>query len=756
MNRLCVFILLTTLGPGLWLSSLNTAESGPIKRIDHGLDWGYCTPVGLQETTSTLIQPGTPGIVYMEADSAEYDQATQIIQLNQAAIRQDDTYLEAHRVRFHRPTKATQLEDEIYLEQPDLRITSHSGQIEMLNNTGWFSGVEYRLPEGQARGTAARIEILSETETRYEDVFLTTCPPGSRDWSLTASDMQLDQRTGWGDARQAVLRLGRLPVFYTPYFTFPIDDRRKSGFLFPSWGSSLDLGTELSLPYYFNLAPNYDATLTPHWMSRRGIMLGGEFRFLGQRHQGSLSGEILDDKVESELHDNRRSAIKIMHKSRPLPGLSTRIDAVEVSDMQYLDDFSSGLESSSKRHLERIAEARYRTGHWQLSAQLQDFQTVDQSLALADYPYSRMPSLTANYRRILRAYRTELGLHSAYTFFNHATKTTGQRINLAPTVSVQRRRPWGHLIPRLTLYQASYQLENADPGQPTDPSYRVPSLSLDSGLVFERASQWFGINASQTLEPRAYFLYAPYEDQTDIPVFDTSTLDLSFANLFRDNRFSGGDRVGDAKQITLGLTSRWLEDDTGLERLRASIGRIYYFQDRRVQLVGHPEEQSASAVVAELSSQLSRHWHTSLNLRWDPELEEKQIDKGRAGLHYRNAKQQLFNISYNYNTESKIEDLDISFYWRFNHRFSAMADWKHSIFYQRDLNRVLGLGYGGRCCWTLRALYQEYVNETDLDADIDQEADRRFMIQLELKGLGAVGQDIHQTLQESIYGYQPE
>jgi LPS-assembly protein len=275
--------------------------------------------------------------------------------------------------------------------------------------------------------------------------------------------------------------------------------------------------------------------------------------------------------------------------------------------------------------------------------------------------------------------------------------------------------------------------------------------------VFERDSSWFGAGATQTLEPRLYYLYAPYEDQSDIPDFDTSDLELSFANLFKDNRFIGGDRVGDANQISLGITSRWLENDTGLERLRASIGQVFYFQDRQVQLVGTPQEQTASAVVAELSSRLGPYWRTSLALRWDPELDEKQIDQGRVGLHYRSPnKQRLLNISYNYNAKTEIEDVDLSFYWRFDHRFTAIGDWKHSLFHHRDLNRVAGVEYGGRCCWKLRAIYQEYVIETDLDQNIDQQATTRFMLQLELRGLGALGQDVRQTLKESIYGYQPE
>jgi LPS-assembly protein len=288
----------------------------------------------------------------------------------------------------------------------------------------------------------------------------------------------------------------------------------------------------------------------------------------------------------------------------------------------------------------------------------------------------------------------------------------------------------------------------------------VPTLSLDSGLIFERDSGWFGTPATQTLEPRLFYLYAPMKDQSDIPDFDTADLELTFANLFKENRFSGGDRVGDANQLALGITSRWLETATGVERLRASIGQIFYFWDREVQLTGETEEASESAVVAEVTTRLGANWRSSLNLRWDPQKEERQIDRGRIGLHYQNPEQQLFNISYNYsdkgNVKADIEDIDVSFYWEFAHRYTLLGDWMHSLVHKRDLNQVLGLGYTGHCCWSLTAVYQRYIRETDLDTNIDQQADTRYMLQLELRGLGFLGRDIRQTLKKSIYGYRPE
>ncbi|MDJ0806267.1 MAG: LPS-assembly protein LptD, partial [Gammaproteobacteria bacterium] len=607
------------------LSAGNLATHEP--RLNEGLDWGPgChTAAHSQHRHHPTIPAGRLDFIYLESDALEIDQMQDRMDLRgKGMLRKNDTYLEADEIIYHRQPGNVWLNGAIYLEQPGIRLTADEGFLKPTNDQGWLSNVEFRLPEHLARGHAERVDMLSQARSRFADARFTTCPPGNHDWSIGASEMEIDRESGWGNAYHAVLRFGDLPVLYTPYISFPVDDRRKSGLLLPSWGNSNDLGAEFTLPYYLNLAPNYDATLTPRWMSRRGLMLGGEFRFMTAHQRATLSGETLDDKVTSDEHDSRRSAFRIRHTSQPFMGLNTRIDYKEVSDRDYLDDFSSGLEFSSTRHLERIAEANYVSGNWRLNGRLQDFQTVDKSIAPNSYPYSLLPRLTLNYQKLLDRLNTDLRLDSEYTRFDHDTELTGQRLRLVPSAGLKWSRPWGHLTPRLSLQHVAYRLsEAADTETESSPSFTVPTFSLDSGLVFERDSRWFGEAATQTLEPRLFYLYVPFQEQADAPDFDTADLELSFANLFKENRFTGGDRVGDANQLALGITSRWLENDSGLERLRASIGQIFYLRDREVQLTGGTEEQSESAVVAELSTRLGSHWRTSLNLRWDPHKAER-------------------------------------------------------------------------------------------------------------------------------------
>jgi LPS-assembly protein len=689
----------------------------------------------------------------IEADRMTYDQATgESLLEGSVQLWRLDGYAEADRLIYHQETGAADLFGNLFLQQGGLRVTADQGHLNLNQDQGWLSAGEFRLTERNARGQAERVEMETTDRFHYEGVTYSTCPPQRRDWSLKAAEMEIDMASGWGSAKHARLNLGGVPVFYFPYFTFPVDDRRMTGFLTPTLSSSQRLGSELETPYYFNLAPNYDATLSPRMMSKRGLMMGGEFRYLG-KHQGlQISGEFLpDDRVKSESRDDQRRAFNFQHRSSLAPGLSTRIHTSSVSDNEFLDDFGTGLAITSTRHLERVGDINYRNGGLYLLGRVQDFQTIDEDLSPTQYPYKRLPQLKASYSHLLGDSGLDLDLVTEYTDFHHDSLVDGKRFTLNPAISLPLRRSWGHLTPRLSLNYASYRLdEDGTSGEPT-PDYFVPAFSLDSGLVFERESHWFGNDAFQTLEPRLYYLHAPFDDQSAIPDFDTADLQLSFASLFKENRFTGSDRFGDANQLAFGLTTRWLEADSGVERFRASIGQIYYRGEREVQLTGSTEETPSSSVVAELSTRLGDYWRGTMTVRRDPHVEEKNIDRGRLGIHYRTPRNHLLNLDYNFNRNST-EDLDLSFNWPFSHKFTVSGKWKYSYLYERNMNRILGFEYGGRCCWKLRALYQRYV----VDKEADGDEDRRVMLQLVLTGLGGLGSAVDETYEEHIYGYQTE
>jgi LPS-assembly protein len=752
---------LDNLKPGLFqvllcclsvIAPLELCQAEPLQDIDRGINWDYCNPEGPAHDLSLPVAPLASDKPQVEADQATFNQEQgEGVLEGSVKLWQPERYAEADRVLYHRSDASAELFGNLYIEQEGLRLTADRGYLALDEDQGWLTQGEFRLTNRNARGNADRAEMLSKKLSRYEQVTYTTCPPGRRDWSLKASELEIDLESGWGNAKHARLRLGPVPVLYMPYFSFPVDDRRKTGFLVPTIGSSNRLGSELETPYYFNLAPNYDATLYPRWMSKRGLMLGGELRYLGERQRLEMYGEILpDDKEESTERGSERRALRFSHRSHLAPGLTTRIVTNAVSDNDYLGDFGNSQSITSARHLERVGEIIYRNSGWRLIGRVQSFQTVDENLSESLYPYRRVPQLQAHYSGLLMNTALDFSLTTEYTDFQHDTLINGERLLVKPAVSLPMRRSWGHLIPRLSLNYASYRLDEADSPEDPEPDYFVPAFSLDSGLVFERETSWFGDHAYQTLEPRLYYLYAPFDDQSNIPDFDTADLSLSFNNLFKENRFTGNDRFGDANQLSFGLTTRWLDANSGLQRFRASIGQIYYQQEREVQLTGSIEENPSSSVVAEVAARLGDHWNTNLTLRRDPHLEEENIDRGRFRIHYQSPKQHLLSLDYNFNRNT-IKDLDLSFNWPFSHKFTLTGKWKYSYLYERNVNRILGFEYGGSCCWKLSALYQRYVADEDIE---DEEEDSRFLLQLELTGLGKLGTKVEEIYEQDIYGYQ--
>ncbi|MEJ2590398.1 MAG: LPS assembly protein LptD, partial [Candidatus Thiodiazotropha sp.] len=368
-------------------------------RIDRGLDWNYCAATAPSPPPAAPPPPKASDKPQFEADQMLADRKDQsTLLLGSVQLWQADRYAEADRVLYHQDTRAADLFGNLFLQQGTLRITADEGHLSLNDNSGWLSDTQFRLTERNARGSAERTEMLGEGRSRYEQVTYTTCPPGHNDWSLRAAEMDIDMNKGWGVARHARLKLGPVPVLYSPYFTFPVDDRRMSGFLVPSIGSSDRLGFELKTPYYFNLAENYDATFSPRWMNKRGLMLGGEFRYLDAYQHAEISGEYLpNDQVTSPLRGDMRRAISFRHGTHPARGLSTRIDVNSVSDKEYLTDFGTGLDITSTRELERVGEINYNLGGLRLLTRFQEFQTVDDSLKPSQYPYRRLPQLLATY-----------------------------------------------------------------------------------------------------------------------------------------------------------------------------------------------------------------------------------------------------------------------------------------------------------------------------------------------------------------------
>jgi len=721
--------------------------------LHEGLEWDYC---GLRPVRLGPAVRSPPPIMEdplsLSADASDYDKERDLLWLR-GDVRgsQGSRFVAADEVVYDHNTSDLKAKGNIFLTDPGLRLIADEVRMNLESDQGSLSDVYYRfMGKINARGNADQAELVTPTLTRYRNIVYSACRPGQRAWSLDAAELELDQAKGQGVARHAKLRVRGMPVFYSPYLSFPIDSRRRSGFLVPSFGTSDRNGIDVTVPYYWNIAPHMDATFSVRHMTKRGPMLETEFRYLSPRQRVRFSGEVLPQDSQRDSQD-ARWALRLEQEGAFGRRWATALDYRAVSDDHYFGDFGAQLEQTSTRYLERRGDLYYSGDSWYLLTRLQEFQTLDTTLGPASQPYARLPQMvfgTSPRNRVGSG--IELGVSGEYDYFHHDTIMHGHRAALQPFVRWPLRRRYGHLIPQLNLHLAGYDLQNQQPDGETRPSYAIPSFNLDAELVFERTVKWFGQESLQTLEPRAFYLHTPLTEQAEIPVFDTVEQSFSYDSLFRPNRFVGWDRVGDANQVTLGLTSRTIARDSGQELLRASIGQILYARDRDIQLSGPPEEEGSSPIGGLLSARFLRNLTGRASFEYDPNQETDQLRKQTLELHYRTPDNRLLNLAYRFaldtGEEKLYENTDLSFSLPVERRFQLVGRWHYSLLDSQTVEAFAGLEYG-QCCWRVRLLGHHLKNEPD------SAGTNGIMLQVELAGLGSIGQRVDKFFQRSIYGY---
>ncbi len=718
-----------------------------------GLGWEYCGP--RPDRLGPVILPPEPtaqDLLFLSADSFDYDRVLGLMWLS-GDVRgtQGNRLVAANEVAYDHRTSDLVGRGDVFFAGPQVRFIADKAQINLGSNRGILSNVYYRITgKTNAHGYADQAKLVNPTLTRYRNIVYSVCRPGQEDWSLDATELELDQAKGEGVVRHAKLRIQGLPILYTPYLSFMIDDRRKSGILVPMIGNSGSNGIDVTVPYYWNIAPHMDATIAARYMSKRGSMLGSEFRYLSPRQKMKFSGEILpaDSRLESE---GRRWALRIEQTGSFGRGWSTALDYNAVSDDEYLEDFGDRLEQTSTRSIERRGDLNYFGNDWHLHARLQEFQILDATLTPISQPYARLPQLTfaTNPRSIGPG--IELGINGEYNYFHHDVLTGGHRTTLRSYARWPLRRRYGHLIPQVNLYLAGYDLQDQPPDRDAHPSYVIPSFNLDAELVFERTLKWFGQESLQTLEPRIFYLYTPFEDQDNSPLFDSTKLGFSYNNLFQSNRFSGGDRIGDANQVTLGLTSRTFSRDSGQELLQASIGQILYARNREVRTHSSlpAEEEPTSSIAGLLSVRILENWIGRADFEYNPHSESNQLQQRTLELRYRKPGNRLFNLAYRFLGTSEAthyEDIDLSFSLPVNHRFQLVGQWSYSLLNRQTVAAFAGLEYG-QCCWRVRLLGRHLKNKPD------RPGTNSIMFQVELAGLGSIGKKVDKLFENEIYGY---
>ncbi len=655
-------------------------------------------------------------------------------------LRRDDKLAGADTARFDSEQRALYLEGGVRYEDPRTQILSRSAEFGYAMGRIRFEGAEFSLGSSNARGAAEEIEINESGTLSLGGVEYTTCPPGDEDWLLQGKSIRLDTREGIGTARGMKLRFMNVPIIYLPYISFPIGDARKSGMLTPEIGSSGRSGNEIRVPYYFNLAPNYDATITPRLLTSRGLQVETKFRYLTRRNEGSISADYLPDDDE---FNRSRHQVRFGHRTTWGNGWRNRINFREVSDGEYFEDLGGSLSVSSTTHLDRHLRFDYYSERLSVFAQAQDYQTIDDTILPADEPYRRVPQILVNANWPVGVVR--LVLDSEVVSFDRDTGVTGWRVNASPSVELDLGTPGWFVKPAIALDYTRYELSNTLPGETTDPARTVPISSVDVGLVLERAMA--NARRIQTLEPRLLYVNIPFRDQDGLPVFDTILPDINLVQLYRKNRFLGVDRIGDTEQLSAGVTSRVLDVATGRELMTATIGQTRYYSDRNVTLPGRTASTvEASDYIAQLRFLLLDNVNFDLGHQWGNG--DNGTTKSEARLQYSPARNKVFNLAYRFRRDS-LEQGDVSWSWPVSTQWNFVGRYNFSFRDQEVLEQFFGLEYES-CCWGLRLVSRRHISKRDGTRDSS------FGLQLVLKGMTSVGTAADKLLERGILGYSAD
>ena len=723
-------------------------------------------------------KPAVPGgTVEIKADSADVSVEGKGSLKGNVVVRQGDVELRAGEMQIDKPNQSVTSAGSIEYSDPVVHVTGGGGSYSAATGAE-FRGAHFDLRERGARGSADSLALTPDGVLHLRKVTFTTCPASHEAWELKASSITLDTRDQVGTGRNASVDFLGVPIVYLPWVSFPLSSERKSGFLFPSIGSTSSSGFQFAAPYYWNIAPNADFTFQPVEYTKRGADLGGDLRFLTADQHGELQWNYLPNDT---LYGGSRSRVQLNDVAELPADVRLTIDAQTVSDSLYFQDFSQSPAGTSTSFLNRSATLSYRDEHWRVDGEAQQYQTIDTTVLVDERPYARVPRLAVDSDYTLWGV-LHYGFESEVVDFQHAPSTAGLpplpagwREDVRPALSLALAGPGYFFRPALAWRATYYQLTNTLPGTPTSMSRNLPLGSVDAGLVFERESGAHG-ERTLTLEPRIQYLYVPYRDQSALPVFDTGLPDLNAVELFRTNRYVGADRVSDARQLTAGLTSRLLDTASGRQFLTATIGQSYYFTTPRVTLPGEtPLAAPHSDFVAQLALTAFANWNADAGVQWDPD--NQRSERTQLNLQYRPAPDAVVNLGYRYERFVQapefvqgfqlpcdpaavqpgvatgcdirgFDQVDGSAAWPIHRSWNVFAREVFDLRNHEELERFVGFEYRA-CCWRLRLGARRYVSS------FTGSRDTGVWLQLELAGLAGVGSASDTSLSEEIRGYTP-
>jgi len=698
----------------------------------------------------SMIDPSNPEAIVFEVGAleAQLGGEPRASMTGGVLLRQGDKLAGANSARYDPTQRALLLNGNVRYEDPNSQVQSDSAEFAYGLGRIRFEGAKFTIGANGAHGAAEALEINQEGRLELDGVSYTTCPPESNDWLIQAKDIDLDTSKGVGSAKNVKLRFQGVPILWTPYLSFPISDARKSGVLAPQIGSTNRSGNQLLVPLYWNIAPNYDATITPRVLTDRGFQLGAQFRYLTDTMNGSLNAEHM---ATDNMFNDSRSMLQLQHRTMFVNGWRNQIAFKEVSDNQYFEDLGSSLSVSSITHLNRSIRFDYHTDTLSFFGQVQDYQTIDQydldtnpeGIVPEDEPYRRLPQLLVYGSWPDKWLGMRFGLDGELVNFDRDVGVTGWRLNVAPKVEVPFSRPGWFINPAITLDHTQYELSDTLRGQDSDPNRTVPISSLDMGMMLERSMRGSS-NRIQTIEPRLLYVHIPYRDQDDLPVFDTIIPDLNLVSLYRKNRFLGIDRIADTDHVSIGITSRVLDVSSGKELVTATIGQTRYLSESGVSLPGEPVVSDATSdYIAEIRLLLFENLKFDVGHQWGEK--DRGTTQSQARLQYRPAGNKILNLAYRFRRDS-LEQGDLSWSWPVASQWNFVGRYNFSFRDDKALEQLFGLEYES-CCWGIRLVSRRYISKRDGSRDSS------IGLQLVLKGMSSVGTSADKMLERGILGY---
>lgn len=704
---------------------------------------------------------GDPRVTKVEADRIDGRDQMHMSAQGHVRLERGDMLLTSDQLYFDQVANEVQAKGSVKLLRGADTIESPEGRVNLDTWFGEFKEPTYNVqrerkvtvdgPSNSPRGLRPIMQMVSgsgqadvlklegENHYRLSNSTYTTCPAPNPSWYLRMNDLALDFDRDKGQATHTTLVFKDVPIAYMPWAEFPLNGGRQSGFLPPTLGASNSTGFDTSVPYYFNLAPNYDATFAPRWMSERGLQLAGEARYLGAKGTGIVKGEYLN---EDKVTQNSRALYAWKHVQDFGLGFSGNVEATQVSDKTYFADLSSKITATSQSALSQSALLNYNSGTW-LSGSLltQRYQILSGAA-----PYNRMPKITLNAKQA-DFHGLSLNLPAEYTNFTHPTQDEGKRLIVYPQVAYTLQNSAFYMTPKVGVNLSHYSIDRTVSTGDSTIVRSIPTVSVDAGAVLERPFSLGKTEHIQTLEPRVYYIRNTYRDQSQIPVFDTGRADFNFAQIFSENLYSGQDRIADANQLTAGVQSRMIESESGEEWLRVAAAQRYYFEDQRVTLPGETQRTGSVAnLLGAVSGRVRRDVWMDNAAEYDPRTGLWQ--RATTGFRYQPDFSKSAAISYRFQRDL-FRDLDFSVQWPIWRNVYGVGRYNLNLRDHRLTEAIAGLEYKGDC-WVLRGVWQTLLTTAQTNG---QSRNNSFFVQLEFNGFASIGSNPVNLLKRSVSGY---